>query len=327
MVQIEVSKIRFIKLGESGEYEKDCLINNTIRIGYSTGDLDKDEEIHQQCLKGNWKPCEDFWFEKAKSAKKASNSATDRIRQIKEFYNGDEKCLWITFYGRKLYWAFCDSTVHLDEDQTRWRKVKSNGGKWSCLDRKGNELTIDNLDGRVTKVQGYRGTICGVEMEDYLIRRINGEVIEEITEAENAYNTLINSVEKLIKGLWWGDFELLVDLVFSRLGWQRYSVLGKTQKGIDLDLYSPSTEDRVFVQIKSNTNIKQLDEYISKFKNEYNSDEYSKMYYIYHSGLENINEDQVNNYPAKGIKLINCHKMAELVIRAGLVEWLIKKRS
>ena len=34
-------------------------------------------------------------------------------------------------------------------------------------------------------------------MEDYLIRRINGEVIEEITEAKEAYETLIKSVEKI----------------------------------------------------------------------------------------------------------------------------------
>ena len=255
---------------------------------------------------------------------KDSGAVTRHVNQIRDFYTLDENTLWITFYGRKLYWAFCDSTVHLDEDQTRWRKVKSNGGKWSCLDREGEELTIDNLDGRVTKVQAYRGTICGVEMEDYLIRRINGEVIEEITEAENAYGTLINSVEKLIKGLWWSDFELLTDLVFSKLGWQRYSVLGKTEKGIDLDLYSPSTEKRVFVQIKSYTDRKQLDEYVSKFQSEYKNYGYSEMYYVYHSGLENIAEKQ---YQDKEVKLINSHKMAELVISAGLVQWLIKKRS
>ena len=35
------------------------------------------------------------------------------------------------------------------------------------------------------------------------------------------------------------------------------------------------------------------------------------------------------NHPleAKGIKLVNGQKMAELVISAGLVEWLINKRS
>ena len=76
-------------------------------------------------------------------------------------------------------------------------------------------------------------------------------------------------MKKLIKGLWWSDFELLTDLVFSKLGWQRYSVLGKTEKGIDLDLYSSSTQKRVFVQIKSDTDIKQLDEYVSNFESEY----------------------------------------------------------
>ena len=122
----------------------------------------------------------------------------------------------------------------------------SNNGKWSCYDINGkHELLVDNLDGRITKVQAYRGTICSVELEEYLIRRINGEVIPEVEEAKEAFSNLINKVENLIKGLWWQDFELLTDLVFSKLGWQRYSVLGKTEKGIDLDLYSPSTQKRV----------------------------------------------------------------------------------
>ncbi|WP_105883033.1 restriction endonuclease, partial [Haemophilus influenzae] len=241
-----------------------------------------------------------------------------------DFYQLGEDTLWITFFGRKLYWAFCSKEVVEESDGSRTRKVISNNGNWSCVDANGKELLVDNLDGRVTKVQAYRGTICGVEMEDYLIRRINGEVIEEITEAKEAYETLIKSVEKLIKGLWWSDFELLTDLVFSKLGWQRYSVLGKTEKGIDLDLYSSSTQKRVFVQIKSDTDIKQLDEYVSNFESEYKNYGYSEMYYVYHSGLENIDEKQ---YQAKGIKLVNGRKMAELVISAGLVEWLINKRS
>ena len=317
--KIEPTNIRFIKLGANGCWEEKSITKeNVIRLGY---EFKPETNMHEECLNDRWDKCREYCIE---HWSKDSGAVTRHVNQIRDFYTLDENTLWITFYGRKLYWAFCDSTVHLDEDQTRWRKVKSNGGKWSCLDREGEELTIDNLDGRVTKVQAYRGTICGVEMEDYLIRRINGEVIEEITEAENAYGTLINSVEKLIKGLWWSDFELLTDLVFSKLGWQRYSVLGKTEKGIDLDLYSPSTEKRVFVQIKSYTDRKQLDEYVSKFQSEYKNYGYSEMYYVYHSGLENIAEKQ---YQDKEVKLINSHKMAELVISAGLVQWLIKKRS
>ena len=295
--KIEPTNIRFIKLGANGCWEEKSITKeNVIRLGY---EFEPETNMHEECLNDRWDKCREYCIE---HWSKDSGAVTRHVNQIRDFYTLDENTLWITFYGRKLYWAFCDSTVHLDEDQTRWRKVKSNGGKWSCLDREGEELTIDNLDGRVT----------------------NGEVIEEITEAENAYGTLINSVEKLIKGLWWSDFELLTDLVFSKLGWQRYSVLGKTEKGIDLDLYSPSTEKRVFVQIKSYTDRKQLDEYVSKFQSEYKNYGYSEMYYVYHSGLENIAEKQ---YQDKEVKLINSHKMAELVISAGLVQWLIKKRS
>ena len=317
--KIKPTNIRFIKLGVNGCWEEKSITKeNVIRLGY---EFKPETNMHEECLNDRWDKCREYCIE---HWSKDSGAVTRHVNQIRDFYTLDENTLWITFYGRKLYWAFCDSTVHLDEDQTRWRKVKSNGGKWSCLDRNGKELTIDNLDGRVTKVQAYRGTICGVEMEDYLIRRINGEVIEEITEAENSYDTLINSVEKLIKGLWWSDFELLTDLVFSKLGWQRYSVLGKTEKGIDLDLYSPSTQKRVFVQVKSYTDRKQLDEYVSKFQSEYKNYGYSEMYYVYHSGLENINEKQ---YQDKEVKLINSRKIDELVISAGLVKWLIKKRS
>ena len=319
--KIEATNIRFIKLGVNGCWEEKSITKeNVIRLGY---EFKPETNMHEECLNDRWDKCREYCLE---NWTKDSGAATRHVNQIRDFYTLDENTLWITFYGRKLYWAFCDSTVHLDEDQTRWRKVKSNGGTWSCLDGKGEELTIDNLDGRITQVRAFRGTICNVKFKDYLIRRINGEVIKEVKNANKRFSILEFSVEKLIKGLWWGDFELLVDIVFSRLGWQRYSVLGKEQKEIDLDLYSPSTDKRIFVQIKSNTDIKQLHEYISKFKNKYNS-EYSEMYYIYHSGLENINKEQVEAYQDEGIKLINCHKMAKLVIRAGLVEWLINKRS
>lgn len=112
--------------------------------------------------------------------------------------------------------------------------------------------------------------------------------------------------------------------MLSKLGWQRYSVLGKTEKGIDLDLYSPSTQKRVFVQIKSDTNKGELDDYVKKFHSEYKQYGYDEMYYVYHSGLEGLN---IEEYKSKGINLINGYNMAELVVSAGLVEWLINKRS
>ena len=100
MSKIEPKTIRFIKLGAGGFWEKDCIeTSNTIRLGYEAG-----SEIHQECLNDQWDNCHAYWG-------KHSGTATNHVRQIKDFYQLDENTLWITFYGRKLYWAFCSSEV------------------------------------------------------------------------------------------------------------------------------------------------------------------------------------------------------------------------
>lgn len=145
--KIKPTNIRFIKLGVNGCWEEKSITEeHVIRLGY---EFKPETNMHEECLNDRWDKCREYCIE---HWSKNSGAVTRHVNQIRDFYTLDENTLWITFYGRKLYWAFCDSTVHLDEDQTRWRKVKSNGGTWSCLDRNGKELTIDNLDGRVTKV-------------------------------------------------------------------------------------------------------------------------------------------------------------------------------
>jgi len=52
---------------------------------------------------------------------------------------------------------------------------------------------------------------------------------------------LKTAIRPLLQSLWWKDFELLADLIFTQSGWQRTSVLGKTEKSIDLELLSPVT--------------------------------------------------------------------------------------
>ena len=101
---------------------------------------------------------------------------------------------------------------------------------WSCKDLNGNDLTIETLDGRVSKVQGYRRTICEIELPEYVIRKVNGLPQPEVKSAQESVETLRGSIEDLMQGLWWKDFELLVDLLFSQSGCQRLSVLGQTDK-------------------------------------------------------------------------------------------------
>lgn len=308
MNPITPNKVRFIKLGEGGEWESSCIQQNAIRLGYHS-------PHHEDSLAGNWDDVRRYWLSHRKGNE---GSATRDINQIRDFYELEESDVWITFYKKKLYWCHAAKEVIELDDKSRIRNVI---GSWSSTDINGKTLRVENIDGRVTKVQGFRGTICSVELQDYLVKKINGHAINEVESATSSLNKLKADVEDLIKGLWWHDFELMIDLVFSKSGWQRFSVLGKTEKDIDLDVYSPATQRRAFVQIKSATTRAELESYIDTF-HEY--EQFDEMYFVYHTCHENLS-DLETRY--KNIHLWDLKRISGLVVNAGLVEWLINKRT
>jgi hypothetical protein len=110
------------------------------------------------------------------------------------------------------------------------------------------------------------------------------------------------------------DFETLVELVFSTSGWRRQGPVGGTQKTLDLDLLLPSTGQRAFVQVKSETTSAELAEYVAKLDD---LDQYELMFYVYHSG-DPVTED-------RRVRIIGPDKLPELVIDAGLVNWIVGK--
>ena len=302
-------KIRYIKLGNGGKWESSCIEKeHSLRLGYES-------PYHQESLHGDWESVLQHWL-KARDGNRGA--ATRDLNQIHDFYELEEADIWITFYQRKLYWCHAFKDVHELEDGSRIRYVI---GSWSCQDKKGKPLSIENIDGRITKVQGYRGTICGVELPEYLLRKINGEVQPEIRSTENALATLKQNVEELIKGLWWNDFELLVDLIFSQAGWQRISVLGKTEKDIDLDIFSPVTQKRAFVQVKSTTTATEIERYRETFNQH---QQYDEMYFVFHTFSGDSSKLSLND---PRISVWNISRIADLVVNAGLIGWLLAKRS
>ncbi|HHC5060708.1 restriction endonuclease [Aeromonas veronii] len=302
-------KIRYIKLGDGGKWEPYCIEEKQVlRLGYES-------PHHQESLAGDWDTVRNFWL----SARKGNNGAASRdLNQIRDFYELSEADIWVTFYRRKMYWCHAHKEVYELEDGSRIRKVI---GSWSCLDKNGSLLSIENIDGRITKVQGYRGTICGVELPEYLLRKINGEVQPEIQSTKEALEALKKNVEDLIKGLWWHDFELLVDLIFAQSGWQRISVLGKAEKDIDLDIFSPVSQKRAFVQVKSTTTADQIQNYREIFSQHH---QYDEMYFVFHTFLGSLKNLSIND---PRVTLWDISRVAELVINAGLIDWLLAKRS
>ncbi|WP_218568424.1 restriction endonuclease [Pseudomonas sp. LS-2] len=155
---------------------------------------------------------------------------------------------------------------------------------------------------------------------DYLLRKLRGEVAPEITEVEQTLTALRTQVCGLIAGLWWKDFELLTDLIFSKAGWQRFSVLGETEKDIDIDAYAPTTQRRAFIQIKSQTNRHEAKKYIDTFRS---YDDFDEMFFVYHTATEDLSDLACKD---GNVHLWGIEDIAALVINSGLLSWLINKR-
>ncbi len=309
MTKIEATKVLFIKLGEGGMYEKECIEKDqTLRLGYS-------KVPHETCIKGDWKAVKDYYIQIEKTQ---SYVATSHSNQIKQFYEENEQTLWITFYVNKLWWCFSKPDITLLSDKTKTRPVI---GTWSDKDIKGKLLTADNISGKLLRTQGFRGTICSVPERKYALAKINGEQMNEVVEVEVAMNNLKDKLSHLIQHLQWKDFETLIDLIFSRAGWQRVGVIGKTQKTIDLDLFAPVTGEHAIVQIKSQSNLKQFEHYQNEFAKMMTS--YDKFFYVVHTPEKDLETYQ--NDTETNLYLID--KVTELTISAGFVEWVIKKAS
>ena len=311
LVSIAPMDARFIKLGENGKWEESSIEHDQVlRLDYSS-------PMHAACKANEWDEVTRYWL-KFRNGKRAA--ATNDVRQIKDFYKIPPDTLWFTFYARALWWCFAQKDViELPDDKSTIRKVV---GKWRNTDLAGRVLQLQNLDGRLTKVAGYRGTICGIEkpLLNYLVRKINAQRPVDVEKAEAEVDLLLASLQKLIKGLWWKDFELLADLIFAKSGWQRVSVLGQTEKAIDLDLEAPVTGKKAFVQVKSQATLTMLQQSIEMFESMRQFDEF---YFVFHSGAQL--EQYIKTDPR--VQLIDVARLAQLVLNAGLTNWLINKRS
>lgn len=308
--KIKANKVLFIKLGKNGQFEKECIEKeNTLRIDYNTVD-------HNLCINGQWEKVHDYFVE---IEKLKVSVATTHTNQIKQFYEEDERTLWITFYANKLWWCFSKAEIKfLPKDKTKIRPVN---GKWSDKDINGNVLLLSNISGKLLKTHGFRGTICSVREGKYTLARINGEQKKEVVEVEQAMSVLKSKLASLIQHIEPKDFEILVDLIFRQAGWQRVSDIGKTQKTLDLELFSPVTGERAIVQIKTKSSLDEFEKYQNEFASMKN--DYNKFFYVVHTA-----EGKLKTYKNESeTKLYLVDKVAELAISAGLVDWIIKKSS
>lgn len=305
--EVRPKRVRYIKLGREGGWEKECLAKGIIRLGFGTAK----PERFALCADRKWRELTKLFIATGKD----KGTATRSTNEVRVFFEDAGSILWITFVGEQLWWGILGpESAQPHEDATGvWRPI---AGGWRGTDRNGEPLTKDRLSGALTKLSAYRGTSCDVDVAEYVVRRVNGRKTPEVERAVAAMTEMRAATREMIRLLGPKDFETLVDLVFSTSGWRRQGVVGKTQKTLDLDILLPSTGERALVQVKSQTTSKELAAYVSKFED---LTAFDRMFFVYHSGQAETDDEHV--------VVIGPDKLAEMALDAGLVTWLLRKVS
>ncbi len=308
MKPVHAKTALFIKLGENGGWERDCIEGGTLRLGYR--DLP-----HTLCTSSDW-----VSVRTAFSVNADQGSVTRHLSQVRKFYEEPETTLWITFYSDRLWWCFSSPAITQLPDKSKTRPVI---GQWQDKDINGSPLIKGRLSGKLLAVQGFQGTICTVKEREYLLHKINGTSELHVAQAQAALEKLVSALIPIIKNLHPKDLETLTDLIFRQAGWQRTGVAGEVEKDIDLDLLSPITQERIAIQVKSTASASVYRSYQNKFSD---MSGFSRFYFVTHSpdpSLETISEDKNDGT----FIFWGAEQLAQQAARNGLIGWLIDRAS
>jgi hypothetical protein len=308
METIHAQEALFIKLGESGGWENECINNGTLRLAYIT-------VPHDFCSSSDWHNARTAF-----PANADQGSVTRHIEQIKKFYEVPDTTLWITFHSDRLWWCFSKPEITQLPDKSKIRHVTDN---WSDTDINGVPLIKGRLSGKLLAVQSFQGTICSIKEREYLLHKINGTLEPHIAKAQASIETLVSDSIPIIKNLHPKDLETLTDLIFRQAGWQRTGGSGEVEKDIDLDLLSPITNERIAIQVKSKASATIYRSYQEKFSDMRG---FSKFYFVTHSPDSSLMA--VLSEPNDGSFVFwGSEQLAQQSVRNGLIGWLIDRAS
>lgn len=303
--RISADRVRYIKLGEGGGWERECFERGIVRMGYNTG-------IHFDLLTAANLAA---YGKTYADAGKVKGKVTEIVNVVRTFRDDSGKILWITFSDRLLWWCFLAPVSTLEKHTDGRGTFRRTLDGWRSTDLAGQPLRMETLSGHITQLAAYKATCCDVKDPEYVVRRINGDRRPEVVEAERLTADLRRVVESMMKLLTPQDFELLVDLVFSGSGWRRQGVVGKTEKLVDMELWLPTTDEHAFVQVKSKATQREFDEeYAEAFAG---MAQFGRMFYVYHSGHIECSD--------KKVTILGPEQFAGMVLEAGLTSWLMQR--
>src|ERR1700687_4348883 len=91
---IHPARVRYIKLGEGGSWEKECVDRGIIRFGFDSAN----QERFPLCRARQWTELTQALIAEGKS----KGTATRFTNETRLFFEDDGSTLWITFVGEQL---------------------------------------------------------------------------------------------------------------------------------------------------------------------------------------------------------------------------------
>lgn len=297
--------VYYIKLGRGGCWEADSIASDLLRIGWASQSI---EDINA----GNWVKIEN---ELRLVQPDLPHVATTDLNRLRDIATSTPDDIWITFHGAKLWWTRLAPGSVLQDHVSKFRQTQQ---KWRDTTYDGRLLAVNDLPGKLTMLQGFRGTVCKVKHADLLMRVLSGECSPLSIAIANKRVALAGLLSEAVQGLHWKDYETLVDLVFRHAGWERVSVLGQHAKAYDLELREPLTGARYVVQVKSQANLADLIASAEHFAPR----DFRRVFFVVHTPANDLHQSQ--KIPSH-VELVAPEHLASLALEAGLTSWLEAK--
>jgi hypothetical protein len=314
MVDALPDSVRYVKNGVSGKWWKAAKAYGQIHAGWHdvpddllrTANLDAIESLIRSPQFGYG----------------TKGSATRDINALLTLIDHPSRHVWVTFQDGCMWWCTVSDQLEINSENA----TEERGHFWlSCVlpwsDRslgRLRHLVTSELPGNVAMLEGFRGTVCEPGASKQILRIIRNETDADVAATNRARQSYVDAVAKLVAHLGAKDFEVLVDLILMRTGWARLAKLGGVTEGIDIEVENAAAGEIAFVQVKSSAGQKVLNDYVARFNER--RGHYQKMIFAVHSPQEDLAPPI-----SESVQIWTGKKIAELVVRLGLGEWVAKR--
>jgi hypothetical protein len=300
------SSVRYVKNGRNGRWWSSAKANGQLHAGWKSI---PDELL----LKKDFGEIEQLF--QAQYGER--RGARQDFNQVLCLLDRPSQHLWVTFEDDFMWWCTVRDDLMTNpegETKTRGHFWLTCAEPWSNLSLTGRKLANSELPGTVTSTAGFRATVCVPKAWETILRLIRGETDVDAANSAERRREYELAIQKILVRLSPQDFELLIDLILARTGWERIAARGGIREGVDIEAENPAASEIAFVQIKCSADQQVLDDYIGRFQTR--RERYARMIFAVHTPRGHLTSPR--DLP---VQVWAGHKVAELVVRLGLGRW------